>query len=110
LSPGPPSTPKIPDGGEISADSTRGVVDFDALLDSLNRPARRDIQRIFAQVAAANSPRVAKQFNAGIRLANPAVSQLTQLGRELTSDEVALRSLIQHSSSVATAVARQRDA
>lgn len=110
LTPGPPSTPKIADGGDLTTDYTRGVVDFDALLDSLDGPTRRDIQRIFAQVAAANSPRVARQFNAGIHLANPAISQLTLLGRELTSDEVALRALIQHSSSVVGAVARQRDA
>jgi ABC-type transporter Mla subunit MlaD len=85
-------------------------VDLDALLDSLDGKARHDIRTIFAQVAAANSPRVARQFNAGIHLANPAISQLTALGRELTSDEVALRSLISHSSSVVGALARQRQA
>ena len=41
---------------------------------------------------------------------NPAVSQLTALGRELTRDEAALRSLLQHTASVSGVLARHRDA
>src|SRR4029079_19769277 len=90
LSPGLDSSPKIPDGGTIGTDSTHGVVDLDVLLDSLDPKVRGDIQSIVRDAATALTPEAAKQTNAGIHLFNPAVAQLTALGRELTHDQAAL--------------------
>jgi phospholipid/cholesterol/gamma-HCH transport system substrate-binding protein len=110
LSPGLASSPKIRDGGVIGVDRTSGVVDLDALLDNLDPKVRGDVQSIVADAARALTPTAAKQTNAGIHLLNPAVSQLTRLGRELTADQAALSSLLGHTASVARVLALHRQA
>ena len=94
LVPGPPSTAEIPDGGVLPTTHTRGVVDLDALLNAVDPAVRRDIQGIVRDAAVALTPRTAEQTNAGLEMLNPALSRLTALGRELTRDEAALRSLL----------------
>lgn len=110
LSPGPPSTGAIPDGGALSPDQTRGIVDLDTVLDSTDPKVRKDIQSIVREAAGALTPKTARQTNAGLHYLNPAVSQVTALGRELTRDEAALQSLLVHTSSVAGVLARHRTA
>lgn len=110
LSPGLDSSPEIDDGGMIGVDRTRGVVDLDVLLDSLTPKTRRDIQGIVRDAATALTPKAAKQTNAGIHLFNPAVAQLTALGRELTHDQAALGSLVNHTASLTAVLARHRQA
>ena len=109
LSPGPESASAIPDGGVLAPDHTRGVVDFDAVLNGADPRVRRDIQGIVRDLATALTPKAARQTNAGLEALNPAISQVTALGRELTRDEAALRSLLVHTSSVAGVLARHRD-
>ena len=94
LSPGPETASEIPDGGILTPDQTRGVVDLDAVLNGADPQVRRDIQGIVREAAAALTPKAARQTNAGLQTLNPAVSQVTALGRELTRDEAALRSLL----------------
>lgn len=109
LSPGPRTTARIPDGGVLGPDQTRGVVDLDAVLNGADPKARKDIQGIVRDAATALTPKAARQTNAGLEALNPAVSQVTALGRELTRDEAALRSLLVHTSSVAGVLAEHRD-
>ncbi len=110
ISPGPASAAEIEDGGTIDADHTKGVVDLDVVLNSLDPEVRKDIQGILRDAANALTPKTAKQVNKGIHLLNPAVAQLTNLGAELTRDQRALESLLVHSSSVAAVLARHRQA
>jgi phospholipid/cholesterol/gamma-HCH transport system substrate-binding protein len=110
LSPGPASAPAIADRGVLPANRTRGVVDLDALLNSLDGDVRRDVRTIVREAAVALTPRTARQTNAGLALLNPAVSRLTALGRELTLDEAALRSLLRRTAAVGTTLSRRRAA
>ena len=110
LTPGPPTTSEIPDGGVLPPDRTRGVVDLDAVLNAFDPALRKDFRGIIRDASVALTPTTARQTNAGIQMLNPAVSQLTELGRELTRDEAALRSLLTHTASVAGVLARHRRA
>jgi phospholipid/cholesterol/gamma-HCH transport system substrate-binding protein len=110
LAPGPPSTAEIPDGGVLPPSQTRGVVDLDAVLNAFDPALRRDFRGIVRDASVALNATTARQTNAGLELLNPAVSQLTELGRELTRDEAALRSLLTHTASVARVLARHRRA
>jgi phospholipid/cholesterol/gamma-HCH transport system substrate-binding protein len=110
LTPGPPSTAPIPDGGVLPPTQTRGVVDLDAVLNSFDPALRRDFRGIIRDASVALTARTARQANAGLEMLNPAVSQLTELGRELTRDEAALRSLLTHTASVSDVLARHRSA
>src|SRR5262249_12664645 len=46
LSPGPPNTAKIPNGGTLPASQTRGIVDLDVLLNSMTPTVRGQVQDI----------------------------------------------------------------
>ena len=109
LSPGPETASEIPDGGVLGPDHTRGVVDLDVVLNTADPKVRKDIQGILRDAATALTPKAARQTNAGLEMLNPAVSQVTALGRELTRDEAALRSLLVHTASVSGVLARHRD-
>ncbi|HEX5910857.1 MAG TPA: MlaD family protein [Thermoleophilaceae bacterium] len=109
LSPGPESAGEIPDGGVLGPDDTRGVVDLDALLNGFDPKARRDIRGIVRDASVALNPETARQTNAGLAVLNPAVGQLTELNRELTRDDAALRSMLTHTASVSGVLARHRD-
>jgi phospholipid/cholesterol/gamma-HCH transport system substrate-binding protein len=110
LAPGPPTTREIDDGGVIPTTRTRGVVDLDALMNTVTPEVRKDIRTFVREMAVALTPTTAKQVNGGLEMLNPAVSRLTALGRELTRDEAALRSLLQRTASVSSVLARHRDA
>jgi len=109
LTPGPGSGGEIPDGGVLGPDDTRGVVDLDALLNGFDPEVRRDIRGIVRDASVALNPKTARQTNAGLAVLNPAVGQLTELNRELTRDDAALRSMLTHTASVSGVLARHRN-
>jgi phospholipid/cholesterol/gamma-HCH transport system substrate-binding protein len=109
LRPGPPSTAAIPSGGVLPATATRGIVDFDSLLNEFDPEVRRDVQGIVREAAVAVDAKTARQANAGLEMLNPALSRLTELGGQLTADQAALSSLLERTSSVAGVLARHRD-
>ena len=109
LTPGPPTTPEIRDGGVLPTTQTRGVVDLDAVLNALDPETRRDVQGIVRDAAVALNPESARQTNAGLEMLNPAMSQLADLGRQLTLDQAALSSLLEQTSGVAGVLARHRE-
>lgn len=108
LTPGPDTLAEIPDGGVIPSTHTRGVVDLDAMLNAFDPEMRRDVQHFVRDAAAALTPEAAKDANAGLAYLNPAMAQLTDVGRELTRDEPALRTLVARTSSLASALAEHR--
>jgi phospholipid/cholesterol/gamma-HCH transport system substrate-binding protein len=108
LVPGPPTTKAIRDGGVIPLQHTRGVVDLDQLMNSVDEDVRADIRGIVKDAATALTPTTARQVNGGLAMLNPAVSRLTALGRELTRDSAALESLLQRAASVGTVLSRRR--
>jgi ABC-type transporter Mla maintaining outer membrane lipid asymmetry permease subunit MlaE len=109
LTPGPPTAAKIPEGGTIDTQDTRGVVDLDVLLDAIDPQVRRDIRGIVRDAATALTPAAAKQTNRGLHYLSPAVSRLTALGSELTRDDAALKSLLRRTASLGTVLAEHRD-
>ena len=108
LRPGPDTAPELPDGGVLKTTHTRGVVDLDALLNAFDPKVRADVQSLVRDSATALTARSARQANAGLELLNPAVVQLTELGRELTRDQVALEELLRHGAAVSSVLARHR--
>ena len=109
LVPGPPTTAEIDDGGVLPPTHTRGAVDLDTLFNSVTPAVRKDIQGIVRDAARALGPRTARQANAGLEMLNPALSQLTSLGHQLTLDQAALASMIEHTADLSTALAERRD-
>ena len=109
LAPGPPTTAPIRHDGIIPPTHTRGVVDLDVLLNTMDEDVRADFRGIVEELATAMSPTAARQMNRGLELLNPAVSRVTALGRELTRDEAALRTLLERTASVSSVLSRRRD-
>ena len=110
LKPGPPTTPEIPDGGVLPATATRGIVDLDALLNSLDEDVRGDFQRIVRDLAVAVDDTTARQTNGGLEMLDPAASRLAAMGEQLTRDQAALTALVQRTSSLAGTLAEHRAA
>jgi phospholipid/cholesterol/gamma-HCH transport system substrate-binding protein len=108
LTPGPSSAAPIPDHGVLPTADTRGAVDLDELLDTLDPGTRKSIQRLIARSARAVAPPAAQQFNAGLKYLNPAFSQTSALGRGLLADPAALRQLVGSTASLAAALASRR--
>ena len=106
--PGPGDQPKIPDGGVLGPNQTRGIVDLDELIDGFDAPTRKRFQLILRQSARVFAPPADRQANAAIVAMNPALSQLTALGRELVSDQGALDTLIRSTADVSTTLASRR--
>jgi phospholipid/cholesterol/gamma-HCH transport system substrate-binding protein len=109
LGPGPTQAPTVPDGGVLPTADTRGAVDLDVLLDTLDPSTRRSVQQLIAQGARAVAPPADTQFNRGLRYLNPAFSETTALGRQLLSDRAALSELVSSTASLAGALAAKRN-
>ncbi|HEV3056088.1 MAG TPA: MlaD family protein [Solirubrobacteraceae bacterium] len=109
LQPGPRRAGRIPDGGVLPAADTRGAVDLDVLLDTLDPGTRRSLQLLIAQGARAVARPADTQFNRGLRYLNPALSQTTSFGRQLLSDRAALSELVSTTASLAGALAAKRN-
>jgi phospholipid/cholesterol/gamma-HCH transport system substrate-binding protein len=108
LTPGPTTGAPIPDDGVLPTADTRGAVDLDELLDTLDPGTRKSIQRLIAQSARAVAPPAAREFNAGLKYLNPSLSQTTAFGRGLLADPAALRQLVASTASLAAALASRR--
>lgn len=107
LSPGPESAPEIPDGGVLSSDETRGIVDLDAVLNALDPPTRELLQSLIRDASKIYAGST-EQANLAFRYLDPAISQTAGLARELASDEAALEQLVVSGSDVVSALASRR--
>lgn len=110
LSPGPPTTPKIPDGGVLPPSRTRGVVDLDMLLDAVDPAVRHDLQTVVHEAAASLADPAPRQINAALAYLHPAFSQAALLGGEIVRDQPALRRLVSTGAAATGALAsREQD-
>jgi phospholipid/cholesterol/gamma-HCH transport system substrate-binding protein len=51
LSPGPATSPELPDGAVLGSEQTSGIVNLDALIDSFGPKARADMRALFGRSA-----------------------------------------------------------
>lgn len=109
LSPGPPEAPVIDDGGVLPPTHTRGVVDLDVLLDSLDPEVRRDLQTVIAEAASVLADPAPEQYNAALEYLHPALSETRMLGEEVVRDRRALERLIDTGARTAGALASRED-
>ncbi|HVE69014.1 MAG TPA: MlaD family protein, partial [Solirubrobacteraceae bacterium] len=93
LTPGRPSSRELRDGATLTTSHTRPIVDLDMVLNALDPPTRRNLQRVVRLSAGAVAGRSA-QANAALRYLTPALSQVAGLTEELGRDELALRELV----------------
>jgi phospholipid/cholesterol/gamma-HCH transport system substrate-binding protein len=108
LSPGPASTATIRDGGVLPPAYTRGIVDLDTLLNSLDAPTRARLQSIIASGATALSPPAGRQFNHAFHYLEATFGQTAALGSELVRDQAALGHLIATGADVSAALASRQ--
>lgn len=101
LAPGPSNAPKIKDGGTLDMNHTRGIVDLDQLLDSLDLPTRTRLQAIIREGARTLAKPTNGDINASLQFLNPAFAQTAVLGGELTADQAALTRLVATASDTA---------
>jgi phospholipid/cholesterol/gamma-HCH transport system substrate-binding protein len=100
----------IPSGGTLPVTQTRGIVDLDAVLDSLTPTVRGQLQRLLKSGAYLVSPPAARQFNAAAPYFHPALSQTTALASEVVADRFALSRLLTSTAQIAGALsARSAD-
>jgi phospholipid/cholesterol/gamma-HCH transport system substrate-binding protein len=109
LTPGPPGAPAIPDGGTLSTDATRPMVDLDAVLNALDPATRRRLQRVIAGSAEVFDG-TAQDANAALGALDPAVAQLRALAAETARDTAAVGRLVTTGAAVARTLAVHGDA
>jgi phospholipid/cholesterol/gamma-HCH transport system substrate-binding protein len=102
------SKQKIPDGGEIPADSTTTSVDLDQLFNTLDPPTRKALQEFFKGEAKSLDGKGAMQ-NVAFQYLNPALSTSRRLFNELNRDTPSLERFVTQSSRLVTTLASRRD-
>jgi phospholipid/cholesterol/gamma-HCH transport system substrate-binding protein len=104
LVPGPNSSPKIPDGGEIPTQDTTEIVDLDQLLNSLDPRVVASLSQVIHGSADASKGR-GRDLAAAIHSLNPALSRSAAVLGELDSDQAAFQRLVVSSSQVVDTLA-----
>ncbi|HYF24419.1 MAG TPA: MlaD family protein [Baekduia sp.] len=109
LDPGPQAAQEIEDGGELGLTETRGIVDLDALLSSLDPRTRTRLQSLIRNGGTLADDDGGKRVNRALRYLNPALAQTRALAEELTRDRDAFEMLVAGSARTVGALA-DRDA
>lgn len=105
LSLGPNNAPKIADGGDIPADSTQAEVDLDEVLNSLDERTLRDLRGVVRGLGEVASDPAGREFNAGVHMLNPALSQTAATAHEVVRDQRVFERFVVESADVVSAVA-----
>jgi phospholipid/cholesterol/gamma-HCH transport system substrate-binding protein len=104
LHPGPNSGPALRDGALLQADDTEGIVDLDALFNTLDAQTRSALQGIVRGMATGLEGQ-AENANRALYYLNPALSRTARLTGELARDERAFERFIVESAGVVSAIA-----
>jgi phospholipid/cholesterol/gamma-HCH transport system substrate-binding protein len=105
LSPGPNSAPKIPDGGEISADRAKPSVDLDQIVNAFDARAQRNLRTLVRRGGDIFGKGSAGYLNAGLHALNPALSQTDATLRQVVREEPAFERLVVEGAGISSAVA-----
>ena len=105
LAPGPNSGPKLPDGGVIGAQDTRGIVDLDELFNTLDYRTRSNVQAIVHGFADQFADNQAGNANRALAALNPALAQTQRLTAQIAGDQAAFERFIVESAAVVSAIA-----
>ena len=104
LTPGPNSSPKLPDGATLGTDSTTTVVDLDQVFDTLDARTRHGLQD-FIRGSGTWYDNVGKQANVAAKYFSPAISTTQRLVDEVVRDQATFNDFLVHSSKTVTALA-----
>ncbi|WP_249011213.1 MlaD family protein [Conexibacter sp. DBS9H8] len=110
LTPGPPAAPALRDGAVLPTSQTTGMVDLDAILDTLNRPTRQDLQSLIARSDQVFAGSGSSYFNGVLAKLDPALRAVDGVAGELSYDHYALRRLIDESAVAASAISSRSGA
>jgi phospholipid/cholesterol/gamma-HCH transport system substrate-binding protein len=86
LKPGPNDEDEIPDGARLPATDAESEVDLDAVLNTLDPEALKDLQAAVHGLGTSVDGR-GKELEAAVRALNPALSQTAATAREIVRDE-----------------------
>ncbi len=109
LSPGPPDSSEIADGGVLPTTQTAGIVDLDALLDAFGPAQRRDLAALIENSAQVFAGSGSRRFNSMLAELDPALGEVQTMMGELSYDDHALARLIRTGSTAAGAVAARSE-
>lgn len=108
ISPGPDASKTLPDAATISTVDTTTAVDLDALFNTLDPDARKDLQGIIAGFKTQLDGK-GEQAGDATEYFNPLLSSARRLVNEATQDEDALTDFIVSTSRTVTAIAERQD-
>jgi phospholipid/cholesterol/gamma-HCH transport system substrate-binding protein len=108
LTPGPNSSPKLPDGDTLGQDKTTAPVDLDQLFNTLDPKTRKGLQQVIQGTAAQYQGQGTKVQQAA-KYFSPALSTSSRLVNELDRDSQVFQDFIINSSKTVTAIASRRD-
>jgi phospholipid/cholesterol/gamma-HCH transport system substrate-binding protein len=101
---------KIPDGGTLDMDQTKGIVDLDQLLNTFTTKTRGRLQDIIEEFAKGLQKPTTTQLNKSLNYFDPALYQTSALLQELTLDQHALEQLVVSGATTVRALAKRPDA
>ncbi|WP_205695871.1 MlaD family protein [Conexibacter sp. SYSU D00693] len=105
LAPGPASAPEIDDGGVLDLDRTRGIVDLDAVLSSIDPRTRDRLRSVLRSGGRLFDDGAAQDANRALGYLEPAVAQVQALADELARDGEAFAAMVGAGSQAARALA-----
>ncbi|MCK9249802.1 MAG: MlaD family protein [Solirubrobacteraceae bacterium] len=90
-----PDEPELPDGAVLAREDVNGIVDLDAILNSVDAPMRRSMQRFFGSAAQVVAGSGAPELNAMLAELDPAMGRIGDLMADLAGDRDALEDVLE---------------
>lgn len=105
IHPGPTNEPALPNGATLPPTQTAGIVDLDAVFDSMTPAVRSNLQRLIAESSQVFAGSGSRDFAEMLIELDPALAQVNGLTSQLASDQANLGHLISTATEAATAIA-----